>query len=85
MYRAECLMLDAMSLSTLDRYRDLIKSYATRCGPKVWVIVYQADFCARLEHIECMKRTGRKLQAEGSVTDGRQFDNSSKGKDIGRA
>ena len=64
LFRTGCLMLGAVSLSTLDRYRDIIKSYANRYGPKVWVIVYQADVRCRSEHMERIRRRG---EAESAV------------------
>ncbi len=47
-----------------------------RYGPKVGVIVYQADVRARLEHLERMKRKGLKLMPAGVATGERQFDGS---------
>ena len=47
-------MLDAMSSSTLDHYYDLVKSYMQRYGPSVWMILYQADVRARMDHMERM-------------------------------
>ncbi len=67
-------MLNAVSLSTLDRYHDVIKQYANRYGPKVWIIVYQADVRARLEHVDRMRRNGIKLHSAGASTGKRIFD-----------
>ncbi len=75
-FRTGCIMLNAVSLSTLDRYRDLIKGYSNRYGAKVWVIIYQADVRARLEHIERMRRRGAKLSVAGASTGERAFDAS---------
>jgi hypothetical protein len=72
-FRTGCLMLNAVALGTLDRYRDLIKYYSARYSGKVWVIIYQADVRARLEHIERMKRRGMKLVANGASTGERPF------------
>ncbi len=73
-FRIGCLMHNAVSLCTLDRYRDLIKSYWTRYGSKVWVIIYQADVRARLEHIDRMRGEGMKISSSSAPTGERLFD-----------
>ncbi len=63
-----------VSLSILDRYCDMIKLHSHRYGPKVWIIVYQADVRARLEHIERMRRKGIKLLSADAFTGELIFD-----------
>ncbi len=36
----------------------VITSYAARCGPEVWALVYQTGVRVRLEHRERVRRTG---------------------------
>ena len=61
------MMLEAISSSALDQYHDLIQRYYQRYGPSVWLILYQADVRARMDHMERMRRQGAKLHATGSV------------------
>jgi hypothetical protein len=62
-YRTGCIMLNAVSISALDAYRDLISNYVLRYGQAVWLIIYQADVRARLEHLERARRKGARLHA----------------------
>ena len=48
-YRAGCIMLDQVSVSALDAYRDLMYHYSRRYGQAALAIQYQADVRARLE------------------------------------
>ena len=40
----------------------------------MWIIIYQADVRARLEHVERMRRKGMKLHGAGAATGERVFD-----------
>ena len=70
-WRTGCIMLGAISTSCLDAYRDLMALYNRRYGKDSWVILYQADVRARLEHIERVRRWGlqehRSAQALGQA------------------
>jgi hypothetical protein len=67
-WKTGLLMFNAVSLSAIDGYRDLIYSYWVRYGVTVWLILYQADVRARLEHLERMRREGASLVAAGAPT-----------------
>jgi hypothetical protein len=62
--RAAFIMLDIMTPSAYDVYADLIRSYATRYGPRCWPLLYQADTRARRELAE---RVHRKLDRSGAL------------------
>ncbi len=49
-------MLNALSISILDRYHDKRSNYAKRLGAASWGIIYQADVRARLECLEGLTR-----------------------------
>lgn len=57
-WRTGMLMLGAASLSTLESYREQVALYSRRYGRDSWVVIYQADVRARLEHLERMRRAG---------------------------
>lgn len=67
-WRTGCLMFNAISISALDSYRNLIYGYWTRYGPTVWLVLYQSDVRARMEHMERTRRTGMKLHAASAPT-----------------
>jgi hypothetical protein len=74
-FRTGCMMLEAISSSALDQYHDLIQRYYQLYGPSVWLILYQADVRARMEHMERMRRQGAKLHSAGSgYTSTHKFD-----------
>ena len=50
------IMIDAVDLGHLQKYKAHIERLAERYGVKVWSIVYQADVRCRLEHMERLKR-----------------------------
>lgn len=54
------VMLDAVDLGTLQKYREKIEKYHDRYGEKIWAVLYQADVRCRLE---LMERTKRNLAA----------------------
>ena len=54
-YRAGCIMLDQVSVSTRDAYHNLMFHHSRRYGQVVWVIQYQADVRARLEQWERLR------------------------------
>jgi len=58
-WRTGCIMLGTISMSCLDAYRDLLALYQTRYGKESWIIIYQADVRARLEHLERVRRRGQ--------------------------
>eukprot|EP00435_Cladocopium_sp_Y103_P047095 s2113_g13.t1 len=59
---ATCLvMLDAVDLGHLQKYRAHIEKLAERYGSRVWSVIYQGDVRCRLEHMERLKRN---LKAE---------------------
>ena len=53
---AAFVMLDIVDLGPLQRYREMIVSYARRYGPTVWHLLYQADTRTRLEHMDRIYR-----------------------------
>ena len=58
------VMLDAVDLGTLQKYREKIEKYHDRYGDKIWAVLYQADVRCRLE---LMERTKRNLAAKHDV------------------
>ena len=50
------VMLDAVDLGNLLRYRNLVERYHDRFSEKVWSVVYQGDVRCRLEHMPRLKR-----------------------------
>eukprot|EP00435_Cladocopium_sp_Y103_P052243 s2443_g16.t1 len=57
-----CLvMVDAVDLGHLQKYKSHIERMAERYGPRVWSVIYQADVRCRLEQMERLKR---KLKSE---------------------
>ena len=50
-------MTKSVSISALGRYKALIKRFASRYGPTVWHLIYQADVRMRSEHMERMRIT----------------------------
>lgn len=67
------VMLDAVDLGHLQKYRSHVERLAERYGPKVWSVIYQADVRCRLEHMERIRRTLQadhdKAEAAGKDTD----------------
>ena len=57
-WRTGMLMLGAATLCSLDVYREHVALYTRRYGRETWVVLYQADVRARLEHIERIRRAG---------------------------
>ena len=57
-YRAGCIMVDQVSVSTFDAYLGLMFHYSRRYGQAAWAIQYQADARARLEQLERLRRKG---------------------------
>ena len=55
-YRAGCIILDQVSVSALDAYRDLLCHDPRQYGQAAWAIQYQADVWARLEQLERLRR-----------------------------
>lgn len=55
------VMLDAVDLGHLQKYRSHIERLAERYGQRVWSVIYQGDVRCRLEHMERLKRN---LKAE---------------------
>eukprot|EP00435_Cladocopium_sp_Y103_P048512 s1251_g14.t1 len=55
------VMLDAVDLGHLQKYRAHVERMADRYGAKVWSVIYQADVRCRLEH---MARLQRNLKTE---------------------
>ena len=70
LYRAGCIMLAQVSVSTIYAYRDLMFHYSRRCGQVVWAIQHQADVRARLEQLE---RLSRESAAEASLVPNHAF------------
>ena len=58
------VMLDAVDLGTLQKYREKIEKYHDRYGDKIWAVLYQADVRCRLE---LMERTKCNLAAKHDV------------------
>lgn len=50
------VMIDAVDLGHLQKYRSHIERLAERYGPRVWSVIYQGDVRCRLEHMERLKR-----------------------------
>lgn len=57
-------MLVAMS-STHGADRDLMALYAKRHGLETWVMLYEADVRAHLEHLSRMRRRAFSTEASG--------------------
>ena len=72
-------MTKVVSLVAVDRYRAHIRKFATRYGPKVWHLVYQADVRMRSEHMERMRISAMhdRAVAMTSGSMGHPFDPSS--------
>ncbi len=56
--RTGCLVLGAITISSLDLYHSLIKHFAQRYGGSVWMLLYQADVRSCMEHMERLRRQG---------------------------
>ena len=67
------VMLDAVDLGHLQKYRSHVERLAERYGSRVWSVIYQADVRCRLEHMERLKRRLQsehdKAKASGGSTD----------------
>ena len=50
------VMIDAVDLGHLQKYRAHIERMAERYGTRVWSVIYQADVRCRLENMERIKR-----------------------------
>eukprot|EP00435_Cladocopium_sp_Y103_P056506 s702_g19.t1 len=71
------VMIDAVDLGHLQRYKSHIERMAERYGPKVWSVIYQADVRCRLEHMERLKR-GLKAEHDTAVAAGKTTDYDAK-------
>ena len=54
--RTALIELDEVCPANLDAYHDHMARYASRYGSSVWLLQYQADVRARLEHAERLRR-----------------------------
>ena len=75
-FRSCCIMLGIMAPATADSYCDHITRYHQRYGDSVWVILYQADVRARLEHSERIRRQGAALLSAAAVAANCPYDPS---------
>ena len=62
---AACVMLQICTITSITRYRDLIKSYFVRYVAACWPLIYQADVRVRRELVVRLRRS---LIADGSIT-----------------
>lgn len=53
-YATGMIMKDTISLTSLTKYRKLMKRFAERFGPVVWPLQYQADARMRSEHFDTL-------------------------------
>ena len=67
------VMIDAVDLGHLQKYRAHIERIAERYGTRVWSVIYQADVRCRLENMERIKRNlktmGDAATTAGKITD----------------
>jgi hypothetical protein len=67
------VMIDAVDLGHLQKYRAHIERMAERYGTRVWSVIYQADVRCRLENMERIKRN-LKTERDAATTAGKITD-----------
>ena len=54
-----CIMLQVISVATLELWDKMIEEYSVRYGPSVWALLYQTEVRARSELVMRTKRAGQ--------------------------